>query len=43
MPRPGASKFAILSIAAALPDAVVMTHVEPLGYPESCQDVDLDR
>lgn len=30
-------------IRAALPDAVVMTHVEPLGYPESYQDVDLDR
>ena len=29
-------------IRAALPDAVVMTHVEPLGYPESYLDVDLD-
>ena len=29
-------------IRAALPDAAVMTHVEPLGYPESYQDVDLD-
>jgi cation diffusion facilitator family transporter len=31
-----------LNIRAALPDAAVMTHVEPLGYPESYQDVDLD-
>lgn len=31
-----------LDIRAALPDAAVMTHVEPLGYPESYQDVDLD-
>ncbi len=30
-------------IRAVLPDAVVTTHVEPLGYPESYQDVDLDR
>ncbi|HSF20972.1 MAG TPA: cation diffusion facilitator family transporter [Burkholderiales bacterium] len=30
-------------IHAVLPDAVVLTHVEPLGYPESYQDVDLDR
>jgi cation diffusion facilitator family transporter len=30
-------------IRAALPDAVVLTHVEPLGYPESYQDADLDR
>jgi cation diffusion facilitator family transporter len=30
-------------IRAALPDAVVLTHLEPLGYPESYQDVDLDR
>jgi cation diffusion facilitator family transporter len=29
-------------IHAALPDAAVLTHVEPLGYPESYQDVDLD-
>jgi len=32
-----------LDIRAALPDAAVLTHVEPLGYPESYQDVDLDR
>ena len=31
-----------LDIRAALPDAAVMTHVEPLGHPESYQDVDLD-
>lgn len=37
MPRSGAAKFALLSIAAAL------THVEPLGHPESYQDLDLDR
>jgi len=30
-------------IRAVLPDAVVMTHVEPLGYPESYQDADFDR
>lgn len=30
-------------IRKALPDAVVLTHVEPIGYPESYQDVDLDR
>jgi cation diffusion facilitator family transporter len=30
-------------IRAALPDAAVLTHVEPLGYPESYQDVDFDR
>jgi cation diffusion facilitator family transporter len=30
-------------IRAALPGATVMTHVEPLGYPESYQDMDLDR
>ena len=30
-------------IRAVLPDAAVLTHVEPLGYPESYQDVDLDR
>ena len=31
------------AIRAALPDAVVLTHVEPLGYPESYRDMDLDR
>ncbi len=30
-------------IRATLPGATVMTHVEPLGYPESYQDMDLDR
>jgi cation diffusion facilitator family transporter len=30
-------------IRVALPDAIVMTHVEPLGFAESYQDVDLDR
>jgi cation diffusion facilitator family transporter len=30
-------------IRVKLPDAIVMTHVEPLGYAESYQDVDLDR
>jgi cation diffusion facilitator family transporter len=30
-------------IHAVLPDAAVLTHVEPLGYPESYQDVDLYR
>jgi len=30
-------------IREALPDAAVLTHVEPLGYPESYQDVDFDR
>lgn len=30
-------------IRAALPGAAVLTHVEPLGYPESYQDMDLDR
>lgn len=30
-------------IREALPDAVVLTHVEPLGHPESYQDVDFDR
>jgi cation diffusion facilitator family transporter len=30
-------------IRAALPDAVVLTHVEPIGYPESYQDEDFDR
>jgi cation diffusion facilitator family transporter len=29
-------------IRAALPNATVMTHVEPLGYPESYRDMDLD-
>ena len=37
MPRSGASKFAVL------PDAAVLTHVEPLGYPESYQDAGFDR
>jgi cation diffusion facilitator family transporter len=31
-----------VDIRAALPDATVMTHVEPLGYPESYRDMDLD-
>lgn len=30
-------------IRAALPDAAVLTHLEPLGYPESYQDADFDR
>jgi len=30
-------------IRAALPDAAVLTHVEPLGYPESYQDADFER
>ena len=30
-------------IRAALPDAQVLTHVEPLGYPESYQDAEFDR
>ena len=30
-------------IREALPDAAVLTHVEPLGYPESYQDADFDR
>lgn len=30
-------------IREALPDATVLTHVEPLGYPESYQDADFDR
>jgi cation diffusion facilitator family transporter len=30
-------------IRTTLPGAVVLTHVEPLGYPESYEDVDLDR
>jgi len=32
-----------LDIRAALPDAAVMTHVEPLGHPESYQDAGFDR
>jgi len=32
-----------VDIRAALPDAAVLTHVEPLGYPESYQDAGLDR
>jgi cation diffusion facilitator family transporter len=32
-----------MDIRAALPDAAVLTHVEPLGYPESYQDADFDR
>ncbi|OGA23223.1 MAG: transporter [Betaproteobacteria bacterium RIFCSPLOWO2_02_FULL_67_26] len=31
------------AIRKALPDAAVLTHVEPLGYPESYQDADFDR
>jgi cation diffusion facilitator family transporter len=31
------------AIRAALPEASVLTHVEPLGYPESYRDMDLDR
>jgi cation diffusion facilitator family transporter len=31
------------AIRAALPDVTVETHVEPLGYPESYRDMDLDR
>jgi cation diffusion facilitator family transporter len=31
------------AIRAALPDASVLTHVEPLGYAESYRDMDLDR
>jgi cation diffusion facilitator family transporter len=31
------------AIRAALPDAAVETHVEPLGYAESYRDMDLDR
>src|SRR5688572_21004367 len=31
------------AIRAALPGASVLTHVEPLGYPESYRDMDLDR
>jgi cation diffusion facilitator family transporter len=30
-------------IRAALPGSTVLTHVEPIGYPESYQDMDLDR
>jgi len=30
-------------IRTKLPGAIVMTHVEPLGWPESYQDIDLDR
>jgi cation diffusion facilitator family transporter len=30
-------------IRSALPDAAVLTHVEPLGYPESYQDAGFDR
>ena len=37
MSRSGASKFAVL------PDAAVLTHVEPLGHPESYQDAGFDR
>jgi cation diffusion facilitator family transporter len=32
-----------LDIRAAIPDARVLTHVEPLGYPESYQDAGYDR
>ena len=32
-----------LDIRAALPDAAVLTHVEPLGHPESYQDAGFDR
>jgi cation diffusion facilitator family transporter len=32
-----------MDIRAALPDAAVLTHVEPLGYPESYQDAGFDR
>jgi len=31
------------AIRAALPQSSVLTHVEPLGYPESYRDMDLDR
>ena len=31
------------AIRAALPEASVLTHVEPLGYAESYRDMDLDR
>lgn len=30
-------------IRKELPDAVVLTHVEPIGYPESYRDIDFDR
>jgi cation diffusion facilitator family transporter len=30
-------------IRRALPHAIVLTHVEPIGYPESYQDADFDR
>jgi len=30
-------------IREVLPDAAVLTHVEPLGHPESYRDMDLDR
>jgi cation diffusion facilitator family transporter len=32
-----------LDIRAAIPDARVLTHVEPLGHPESYQDAGYDR
>jgi cation diffusion facilitator family transporter len=31
------------AILAAMPEASVLTHVEPLGYPESYRDMDLDK
>jgi len=31
------------AICAALPETSVLTHVEPIGYPESYRDMDLDR
>ena len=31
------------AIRAALPEASVLTHVEPIGYAESYRDMDLDR
>jgi hypothetical protein len=30
-------------IRGALPGAAVLTHVEPIGRPESYQDMDLDE
>lgn len=30
-------------IRKVLPDAVVLTHLEPIGYPESYEDIDFDR
>jgi cation diffusion facilitator family transporter len=30
-------------IRESLPSASVLTHIEPLGYPESYRDIDLDR